>query len=73
MNVRALGTFGAGAALGSAFAECIKELAERKSLVITGDFNCAHQNLDIHSPWTNKKTPGFTEVCKKKWQRAVFP
>lgn len=45
-----------------AFAEYVTELAKRKPLVITGDFNCAHQNMDVHSPWTNKKTPGFTEV-----------
>ena len=45
------------------FAEYIDELAKKKPLIVTGDFNCAHQNMDVHSPWTNKKTPGFTEVC----------
>ena len=45
-----------------AFAEYISELDKRKPVVITGDLNCAHKAIDVHSPWTNKKTPGFTEV-----------
>lgn len=53
-----------------AFADFVSELAKKKSLVITGDFNCAHQNMDVHSPWTNKKTPGFTEVCQALHKQA---
>lgn len=45
-----------------AFAEFIQELQQSKPVVITGDLNCAHQNIDIHSPGTNTKTAGFTDV-----------
>lgn len=45
-----------------AFAEYIAELDKTKPVIITGDLNCAHQAIDIHSPRTNKKSPGFTEV-----------
>lgn len=45
-----------------AFAEFIANLQNQKPVVITGDLNCAHQNIDIHSPWTNKRSAGFTEV-----------
>ncbi len=32
---------------------------ERPKLIITGDYNIAHQELDIHDPKGNKKTSGF--------------
>ncbi len=31
----------------------------RKKLVICGDYNIAHKDIDIHSPKTNQKTSGF--------------
>jgi exodeoxyribonuclease III len=27
---------------------------------LTGDLNCAHNEIDIHNPKTNKKSAGFT-------------
>lgn len=45
-----------------AFAEFVSELQAKKPVVVTGDLNCAHNLMDIHSPWTNKKSPGFSEV-----------
>jgi len=32
---------------------------QRPHLVICGDYNIAHQDIDIHSPKTNQKTSGF--------------
>jgi exodeoxyribonuclease III len=31
-----------------------------KHIIIAGDLNCAHNDIDIHSPSTNKKSAGFT-------------
>lgn len=31
----------------------------RNKLLIAGDFNIAHQNIDIHNPVSNQKTSGF--------------
>jgi exonuclease III len=31
-----------------------------KGVIIAGDMNCAHQEIDIHSPKTNLKSAGFT-------------
>ena len=45
-----------------AFAQFIKGLKAKKEVVITGDLNCAHQAIDLHSPRTNLKTPGYTPV-----------
>jgi exodeoxyribonuclease III len=33
--------------------------ANRPNLIIVGDYNIAHQEIDIHSPKTNKNTSGF--------------
>ncbi|MBS1781908.1 MAG: exodeoxyribonuclease III [Bacteroidetes bacterium] len=32
---------------------------ERKKIIICGDFNIAHQEIDIHNPSGNKKSSGF--------------
>lgn len=42
------------------FSDFLKALQEKKPLVVTGDLNVAHQEIDIHSPKTNLKSAGFT-------------
>lgn len=32
---------------------------ERKKLIVCGDYNIAHKEIDIHNPVSNKKTTGF--------------
>ena len=36
-------------------------LKEKKPVIVTGDFNVAHQEIDIARPKGNEKNPGFTE------------
>lgn len=45
------------------FAEYLQQLAARKPVVLTGDLNCCHQEIDIHAPKKNLKSAGFTLVC----------
>ena len=46
-----------------AFAAYIKQLeAKGKPVVLTGDLNCAHKEIDIHDPKRNLKSAGFTQV-----------
>jgi exodeoxyribonuclease-3 len=40
------------------FIEKLRE--ERPNLVLCGDYNVAHEEIDIHSPKTNQKSAGFT-------------
>lgn len=41
-----------------------EELATRKSVVICGDFNVAHKEIDLANPSQNRKNAGFTlEEC----------
>ncbi|KAG7671027.1 hypothetical protein KSW81_004454 [Nannochloris sp. 'desiccata'] len=44
------------------FSEYLKELECRgKPVILTGDLNCAAQEIDIHSPKTNLRSAGFTQ------------
>eukprot|EP00803_Ostreobium_quekettii_P001739 evm.model.scf_239.4 EVM.evm.TU.scf_239.4 scf_239:92113-94459(+) len=42
------------------FSAYLKGLEARKPVILTGDLNCAHQEIDIHSPKTNLRSAGFT-------------
>uniref|UniRef100_A0A8C5QLS9 exodeoxyribonuclease III n=1 Tax=Leptobrachium leishanense TaxID=445787 RepID=A0A8C5QLS9_9ANUR len=42
------------------FRKYLKELDGKKPLILCGDLNVAHQEIDLKNPKTNKKTPGFT-------------
>ena len=44
------------------FAEYLQQLAAKKPVVLTGDLNCCHQEIDIHAPKKNLKSAGFTQV-----------
>lgn len=37
----------------------MNELKKKKPVIITGDFNTAHQEIDLANPKTNKNTTGF--------------
>ncbi|VYS55185.1 unnamed protein product [Arabidopsis thaliana] len=39
----------------------IKELEKSKPVVLTGDLNCAHEEIDIFNPAGNKRSAGFTK------------
>lgn len=46
-----------------AFAEYLGRLQEEKPLIVTGDFNVAHEEIDLARPKDNyNKTSGFTQV-----------
>jgi exodeoxyribonuclease-3 len=46
-----------------AFAEYLKNLRKSKPIIVTGDFNVAHQALDLARPKPNyNKTSGYTQV-----------
>ncbi|KAH0952985.1 hypothetical protein HN011_011317 [Eciton burchellii] len=43
------------------FKKYIEELDEKKPVVICGDMNVAHQEIDLKNPKTNTKNAGFTK------------
>lgn len=44
------------------FTAYLSGLRDRKPVLLCGDLNCAHMDIDIHSPKTNQRSAGFTVV-----------
>jgi exodeoxyribonuclease-3 len=44
-----------------AFRDYLKKLDEKKPVVVCGDFNVAHQEIDIKNPAANRRNAGFTD------------
>jgi len=45
----------------AAFQEWLRQLDQKKSVVVCGDFNCAHEEIDLANPRENRRNAGFTE------------
>ena len=41
-------------------------LASRKGVIVCGDMNVAHQEIDLKNPATNRMNPGFTDEERSK-------
>jgi exodeoxyribonuclease-3 len=48
------------------FRAYISDLNKLKPVVISGDLNVAHKEIDLKNPKTNTKNPGFTEEEREK-------
>lgn len=48
------------------FRAYLKGLEKKKPVVVCGDFNVAHKEIDLKNPKTNKKNAGFTDEERKK-------
>ena len=51
-----------------AFLSYLKKLEENKPVIICGDLNVAHQEIDLKNPKTNRKNAGFTDEERGKFQ-----
>lgn len=45
----------------------LKGLEEKKPVVVCGDMNVAHQEIDLKNPKTNRKNAGFTDEERQKF------
>ena len=50
-----------------AFLLFLDGLKEKKSVVLCGDLNVAHQEIDLKNPKTNRKNAGFTDEEREKF------
>lgn len=48
------------------FLAYLKKLEEKKPVVVCGDLNVAHQEIDLKNPKTNRKNAGFTDEEREK-------
>lgn len=48
------------------FRAYLKKLEEKKPVIVTGDMNVAHKEIDLKNPKTNRKNAGFTDEEREK-------
>lgn len=54
-----------------AFSKYIKKLQKEKDVIVCGDLNVAHEDIDIHNPKTNHRTTGFTDEERKSFSEIL--
>lgn len=50
-----------------AFRAYLKKLEETKPVIVCGDMNVAHKEIDLKNPKTNRKNAGFTDEEREKF------
>ena len=45
----------------------LKKLDEQKPVIVCGDMNVAHQEIDLKNPKTNRKSAGFSDQEREKF------
>lgn len=50
-----------------AFLAYLKRLEENKPVIVCGDMNVAHKEIDLKNPKTNRKNAGFTDEEREKF------
>ncbi len=54
-----------------AFRAHLKELDEKKPVVVCGDLNVAHNEIDLKNPDTNRRNAGFTDEEREKFSQLL--
>lgn len=55
----------------NAFLNYIKNLDAKKPVVLCGDMNVAHQEIDLKNPKTNRRNAGFTDEERDKFTKLL--
>lgn len=50
-----------------ALRDYIKKLDEKKPVIYCGDLNCAHNEIDLKNPKTNRRSAGFSDEEREKF------
>ncbi len=53
------------------FRDYLKRLDDIKPVIVCGDLNVAHKEIDLKNPKTNKRTTGFTEEEREKFTKLL--
>ncbi len=54
-----------------AFREHLAALDRQKPVIVCGDFNCAHEGIDLKNPKTNVGNPGFSDEERAKFTQLL--
>ena len=53
------------------FLAYLRKLDERKPVIVCGDLNVAHEEIDLKNPKTNRRNAGFTDEERQKFSRLL--
>ena len=53
------------------FRRYLKSLAKKKPVIVCGDFNVAHEEIDIANPKANRMNAGFTDEERKNFSKLL--
>ena len=53
------------------FREFVLSLDKKKPVIICGDLNCAHEEIDLKHPKTNRRSAGFTDEEREKLSNLI--
>ena len=53
------------------FRAYLKKLEETKGVIVCGDLNVAHQEIDLKNPKTNRRNAGFTDEEREKFTQLL--
>ena len=53
------------------FREYLKRLDSRKPVIVCGDMNVAHKEIDVKNPRTNRRNAGFTDEERGKFSELI--
>lgn len=54
-----------------AFRSYLLELDAKKPVIICGDLNVAHEEIDLKNPKSNRENPGFSDAEREKFSRLL--
>ena len=54
------------------FRTYLKKLEETKPVIVTGDMNVAHKEIDLKNPKTNRKNAGFTDEERDSFKKYLL-
>jgi exodeoxyribonuclease-3 len=54
-----------------AFRKYINKLQKTKPVIVCGDLNVAHKEIDLKNPKTNLKTPGYTKEERESFEKLL--
>lgn len=52
-----------------AFRAHLKKLEKKKPVLVCGDLNCAHKEIDLANPKSNRMNPGFSDAERESFTR----
>lgn len=53
------------------FRDFLKQLEKRKPVIVCGDLNVAHKEIDLKNPKTNRRNAGFTDEEREKMTKLL--